>query len=96
MASRPAECLRPARRLGYPSRVCSIRGDAVDRIAEAIDQLASDTRGQSSGPELASRVAELWLMVSALDPELARRSQHYTTPPTARLADEDMPPTGCA
>jgi hypothetical protein len=80
MASRPAECLRPARRLGYPSRVCSIRGDAVDRIAEAIDQLANDALGQSSGPELASRVAELWLMVSALDPELARRSQHYTTP----------------
>ena len=75
-----AECLRPARRLGYPSRVCSITGEAVDRIAEAIDQLASDARGESSGPELASRVAELWLMVSALDPELARRSQHYTTP----------------
>jgi hypothetical protein len=74
------ECLRPAGRLGYPSPVCSIKGDAVDRIAEAIDQLASDARGESSGPELASRVAELWLMVSALDPELARRSQHYTTP----------------
>jgi hypothetical protein len=54
-------------------------GEAVDRIAEAIDQLASDARGESSGPELATRVAELWLMVSALDPELARRSKHYTT-----------------
>jgi hypothetical protein len=79
LASRPAECLRPARLLGYPSRVCSIKGDAVDRIAKAIDQLASDARAESSGPEMASRVAELWLMVSALDPELARRSQHYTT-----------------
>lgn len=75
-----AECLRPGRRLGYPSPVCSINPDAVDRIAEAIDQLASDARGESSGQELASRVAELWLMVSALDPELARRSQRYTTP----------------
>ena len=54
-------------------------GDAVDRIAEAIDQLASDARAESSEPELANRVAELWLMVSALDPELARRSQRYTT-----------------
>jgi hypothetical protein len=25
-------------------------------------------------------VADLWLMVSALDPELARRSRGYTTP----------------
>jgi hypothetical protein len=60
--------------------VCSIKGDAVERIAEAIDQLASDAQGDVSGQELAARVAELWLMVSALDPELARRKQHYTTP----------------
>ncbi len=69
--------------LGYPSRVCSITGAAVDRIAEAIDQLASDARGENGEPrpvELAARVAELWLMVSALDPELARRKEHYTTP----------------
>jgi hypothetical protein len=60
--------------------VCSIQGDAVDRIAEAIDQLASDAQGETGDQELATRVAELWLMVSALDPELARRRQHYTTP----------------
>jgi hypothetical protein len=76
----PPECLRPAGRLGYHSRVCSIMGDAVDRIAEAIDQLAMDSRGEAGSQELAARVAELWLMVSALDPELARRKQHYTTP----------------
>jgi hypothetical protein len=80
VANRPAECLRPAAGLGYPSRVCSIKGDAVDRIAAAIDQLATDALAESSEPELANRVAELWLMVSALDPELARRSRHYTTP----------------
>lgn len=74
------ECLRPVGRLGYHSRVCSIMGDAVDRIAEAIDQLASDARGEAGGQELAARVAELWLMLSALDPELARRKQHYSTP----------------
>jgi hypothetical protein len=75
------ECLRPAGRLRYHSRVCSIKGDAVDRIAEAIDQLASDAQGETRDQELAVRVAELWLMVSALDPELARRKKHYTTPP---------------
>lgn len=75
-----AERLRRVGLLRYPSRVCSIKGDAVERIAEAIDQLASDAQGDVSGQELAARVAELWLMVSALDPELARRKQRYTTP----------------
>jgi hypothetical protein len=60
--------------------VCSITGDAIDRLAEAIDQLASDAQGEANGRELAARVADLWLMVSALDPELARRRQGYTTP----------------
>jgi hypothetical protein len=59
--------------------VCSITGDAIDRLAEAIDQLASDAQGKADGRELATRVADLWLMVSALDPELARRRQGYTT-----------------
>ena len=73
----PGEHLRPATRLGYPSRVCSMMGDAIDRIAEAIDQLASDAHGGSSGPELAARVADLWMRLSALDPELARRKRGY-------------------
>jgi len=63
--------------------VCSITGAAIDRIAEAIDQLARDARGDSGQREpgeLAARVAELWLMVSALDPELARRKERYTKP----------------
>jgi hypothetical protein len=60
--------------------VCSITGDAIDRLAEAIDQLASDAQGETSGLELAARVADLWLMVSALDPEMARRSQRYVAP----------------
>lgn len=78
-AGGPAEWLRPGIGLRYPSRVCSSTGDAIDRIVEAIDQLANDARGEISGRELAARVADLWLMVSALDPELARRSQGYTT-----------------
>jgi hypothetical protein len=83
--SRP-DWLRPGSRLGYPSPVCSTTGDAIDpidRIAAAIDQLASDAHGESGEVEpgiLAARVAELWLMVSALDPELARRKQRYTRP----------------
>jgi hypothetical protein len=77
VAGEPGERLRPATRLGYPSRVCSIMGDSIDRIAEAIDQLASDAHGDSSGPELAARVADLWMRLSALDPELARRKQRY-------------------
>jgi len=63
--------------------VCSITGAAIERIAEAIDQLASDARGENGEQrhgELAGGVAELWLMVSALDPELARRKEHYTKP----------------
>lgn len=58
-------------------------GDAIGRIADAIDQLASDAQGEKGEVEpgaLAARVAELWLMVSALDPELARRAQGYTAP----------------
>lgn len=70
-------------RLSYHSPVCSTTGDAIDRIAAAIDQLATDARGANdkAGPTaLAARVAELWLMISALDPELARRKQRYARP----------------
>jgi hypothetical protein len=79
-AGGPADRLRLGTRLGYPSPVCSIMGDAIDRIAEAIDQLASDAQGEASGHELATRVADLWSMISALDPELARRRQGYAKP----------------
>jgi hypothetical protein len=66
--------------IGYPSPVCSIDGDAIDRITAAIDQLANDTQEAGSNSELTSRVADLWRMVSELDPELARRTRRYTTP----------------
>jgi len=58
-------------------------GDAIDRIAAAIDQLASDVQDASTEPnedELATRIAALWQMVSDLDPELARRARRYTGP----------------
>ena len=63
--------------------MCSSTGDAIERIAAAIDQLASDARGSHDAAvsaELATRVAGLWQMVGALDPELARRAQRYGTP----------------
>jgi hypothetical protein len=53
-------------------------GDAVDRLTAAIDQLATDAHDKANEPELAARVADLWQMVSDLDPELARRRQGYT------------------
>ena len=68
-------------RVRYDSSVCSNSGDAVDRLTAAIDQLASDVRGDASDPELAARVAGLWQMVSDLDPELARRRLGYTALP---------------
>ncbi len=74
-------------RVGYHSSVCSNTGDAVDRLAAAIDQLASDVRGDASDPELAARVAGLWQMVSDLDPELARRTQGYTALPGGATSD---------
>jgi hypothetical protein len=72
--------LRPTARVRYYPHVCSITGDAIERIAAAIDQVASDVRGVADEPELTARVAEIWLMMGALDPELARRQQGYATP----------------
>jgi hypothetical protein len=63
--------------------VCSSTGYAIDRIAEAIDQLASDMQGESGETDpgaLAARRADVWSMISALDPELARRRREYTAP----------------
>ena len=80
------ETAGPAR-VRYDSSVCSNSGDAVDRLTAAIDQLASDVRGDASDPELAARVAGLWQMVSDLDPELARRRQGYTALPGGVTSD---------
>ena len=78
---RPLEQAAPQIQAGYHSPVCSITGDAIDRITAAIDELASDARDARAGTsedELTARVATLWQMVSDLDPELARRAQRYT------------------
>ena len=85
--SSPWNRLRTEARLGYHSSVCSNTGDAVDRLAAAIDQLANDARGDSNDPELVARVARLWQMVSELDPELARRARGYTALPGGATPD---------
>jgi len=49
-------------------------------IAVAIDQLAAEVRGDSGRPEHTKRIAEIWHVVAALDPELARSIERYSTP----------------
>ena len=46
-------------------------------IGVAIDELAEDAAGQEALDTLAGRLAELWAMVAALDPELAQRLPGY-------------------
>lgn len=55
--------------------------DAIERIAAAIDQLARDVHaGQGGGgPDgYAAAVADIWLMLTALDPGLAALIRRYT------------------
>jgi hypothetical protein len=63
----------------YDSTVCSIEGGALQRVAEAIDQLEAD-RGNTNAAELEARVAAVWSMVSEIDPELARLASGYGRP----------------
>jgi hypothetical protein len=84
---KPRERAAPEIQAGYHSPVCSSTEDAINRVAAAIDQLASDSRDAKGGVsegELTTRIAALWQMVSDLDPELARRTRKYTG-----LADGD-------
>lgn len=54
--------------------------EGVDRVAEAIDQLETELRAHSGAPEMSARVADIWLMVTALDPALSRLVSRYTAP----------------
>lgn len=75
-----ADSLRLASAAGYGSGVCSITGEAIDRIADAIDQLETALRADSRAPDMSARVAGIWLMVTALDPRLELIVSRYTTP----------------
>ena len=79
---------------GYPSHVRSTPGAAIDQIIMAIDQLASDLEAHPGGAQHASsqhaaRIADIWQMVTSLDPDLARRVSGYTT--LAGAADDADP-----
>ncbi len=63
----------------YHSTVCSIDFFALRRVTEAIDQLEAD-RGSVDAADLEVRVAAVWSMVSAIDPELARLASGYARP----------------
>jgi hypothetical protein len=60
----------------YDSTVCSSEGDVLRRVAEAIDRLEAD-RGNTDAADLEARVAAVWLLVSEIDPELARLASGY-------------------
>jgi hypothetical protein len=50
----------------------------MDEITDAIDRLARDAHEEVPAQELAQRLAHIWTMMGALDPELARRQRKYT------------------
>jgi hypothetical protein len=60
----------------YDSTVCSIEGDALRRVAEAIDRLEAD-RGNTDAADLEARVAAVWLILGEIDPELTRLASGY-------------------
>ena len=57
--------------------VCSIEDGAIAEVISAIDQLAADSGAGLTGADLRSRIAGVWAMLAALDPELARLSAAY-------------------
>jgi hypothetical protein len=63
----------------YDSMVCSIEGDALRRVTEAIERLEAD-RQNTDAADLEARVAAVWSMVSEIDPELARLASGYDKP----------------
>jgi hypothetical protein len=57
--------------------VCSIEDVAIAEVVSAIDQLAADSRAGLAPSDMRARVARIWAMLAALDPELARLSAAY-------------------
>ena len=53
--------------------------DVGDRLSQAIDELAAavQTGDLLTGNELAAKLANAWALVTAADPELARRTARY-------------------
>lgn len=59
--------------------VYSTREFALKCVTDAIDQLDASCRAADSR-DLEARVAAVWAMVGAMDPELAKLASRYTTP----------------
>ena len=64
--------------------VCSIEDGAIAEVISAIDQLATDAGAGLVAADMRSRVARIWAMLAALDPELARLSAAYEQPTEGR------------
>ena len=74
--------------------VCSIEDGAIAEVISAIDQLAADSGAGLTGADLRSRIAGVWAMLAALDPELARLSAAYEQAGQDRAeADRSAPDT---
>jgi hypothetical protein len=56
--------------------MCSMPDPRLALIGTAIDELAEDAAGEGADT-LHRRLAELWAMVAAVDPELAQRLPGY-------------------
>jgi hypothetical protein len=56
--------------------MCSMPDPRLALIGTAIDELAEDAAGEGVDT-LAGRLADLWAMVAAIDPELAQRLPGY-------------------
>jgi hypothetical protein len=64
----------------YYPMVCSSEDGAIAEVISAIDQLAADSGAGLTAAAMRSRVAGIWAMLAALDPELARLSAAYGQP----------------
>ena len=64
----------------YPSTVCSTDDPALRRVAEAIDRLEADRQAGDTA-DLEARIADVWSMVSDIDPDLARLASRYQNRP---------------
>jgi hypothetical protein len=73
--------VRAGRPPDYRSSVCSTPEAALEELARALDELAADIGAGVAPGQLAGRIDRLWGMITALDPELARRRSRYECTP---------------
>jgi hypothetical protein len=60
--------------------VCSIEDGGIAEVIGAIDELAADAGAGLVAADMRARIAGIWAMLAALDPELARLSAAYEQP----------------